>query len=153
MIGVRCRAITQVKQLFAGSVLGWVTAGPRPAHRNVEREVIFQRLLDWGQTLLNGRLYRHRFSAVSLCPHVNAIQYAREWLRSHSHGDTSSGKDGRDGYKEGKAEERGKGWGICIRQVAIQAETRKQKHILFIVTKISLIIVQGVSREVAETNR
>ena len=54
VVGVRCQAITQVKQLFAGSVLGWVTAGPRHAHRNAEREVIFQRLLDWGQTLLNG---------------------------------------------------------------------------------------------------
>ena len=86
VVGFRCQAITQVKQLFAGSVLGWVTAGPRPAHRNAEREVIFQRLLDWGQTVLNGRLYWHRFSAVSLCPRANAIQHRREWLRSHSHG-------------------------------------------------------------------
>ena len=81
VVGVRCQAITQVKQLFAGSVLGWVTAGPRPAHRNAEREVIFQRLVDWRQTLLNGRTYRHRFSAVSLCPRANAIQHWREWLR------------------------------------------------------------------------
>ena len=51
VVGVRCQAITQIKQLFAGSVLGWVTAGPRPAHRNTEREVMFQRLLDWGQTV------------------------------------------------------------------------------------------------------
>ena len=46
--------IKKKKKLFAGSVLGWVTAGPRPAHRNAEREIIFQRLLEWGQTLLNG---------------------------------------------------------------------------------------------------
>ena len=26
------RVVTQVKQLGAGSVLGWVTAGPRPEH-------------------------------------------------------------------------------------------------------------------------
>ena len=32
---------TQVKQVGAGSVLRWVTAGLRPAHRNVEREVEF----------------------------------------------------------------------------------------------------------------
>ena len=44
VVGVRCQAITQVKQLFAGSVLGWVTAGPRPAHPNAEREVITVRL-------------------------------------------------------------------------------------------------------------
>ena len=31
------------------------------------------------------------------------------------------------GDKEGKAEERGKRWGICIRQVAIQVETRIKK--------------------------
>ena len=62
VVGVRCQAITQVKQLFAGSVLGWLTAGPRLAHRNAEREEIFQRLVDWGQTLLNGRLCRPGFS-------------------------------------------------------------------------------------------
>ena len=84
--GVRCQAITQVKQLFAGSVLGWATAGPRPAHRNAEWEVIFQTVLDCEQTLLNGRLYRHRFFAVSLCPRANAIKHRREWLRSYSHG-------------------------------------------------------------------
>ena len=33
VVGVRCQAITQVKQPFTGSVLGWVTAGPRPAHQ------------------------------------------------------------------------------------------------------------------------
>ena len=33
VVGVRCQAITQVKQPFAGSVRGWVTAGPRPAHQ------------------------------------------------------------------------------------------------------------------------
>ena len=31
------------------------------------------------------------------------------------------------GDKERKAEERGKRWGICIRQVAIQVETRIKK--------------------------
>ena len=43
VVGVRCQAITQVKQLLAPSVLGWVTAGPRPAQRNAEREVAFFR--------------------------------------------------------------------------------------------------------------
>ena len=47
MVGVRCQAITQVKQLGAGSVLGWVTTGPRPVNRNAEREVIFLEILDW----------------------------------------------------------------------------------------------------------
>ena len=86
VVGVRCQAITQVMELFAGSVLGWLTADPWPAHRNAEQEVVFQRLVVGGQTLLNGRLYRHRFSAVSLCPRANAIQHGKEWLRSHSHG-------------------------------------------------------------------
>ena len=110
MVGVRCQAITHVKQRFAGLVLGWVTAGPRPAHRNAEREVMFQRLLTWGQTLLNGRLYRHRLSAVSevsLCPRANTIQLRREWLRPHSHGGvTLAVKKKGTGDKEGKAEER-----------------------------------------------
>ena len=48
VVGVRCQAITQVMPLFAGLILGWVTTGPRPAHRNAEREVIFQRLLRLG---------------------------------------------------------------------------------------------------------
>ena len=33
------------------------------------------------------------------------------------------------GDKEGTAEKRGKRWGICIRQVAIQVETRKESFI------------------------
>ena len=58
VIGVRYQAVTQVKQqLGAGSVLGWVTAGPRPVYRNAEWEVIFSETVDWGQTLLNGRLF------------------------------------------------------------------------------------------------
>ena len=44
VVGVRCRAVTQVKHLFGGSVLGWMTAGPQLAHRNAEWEVIFR---DW----------------------------------------------------------------------------------------------------------
>ena len=99
VVGVRSQAITQVKQLRAGPVLGslgWVTVGPRPAHRNAEWHVIFQRLVDWRQTLLNGQLYRHRFSAVFLCPRAKAIRYRREWLWSHSEGGTEKKK----GYKE-----------------------------------------------------
>ena len=48
VVGVQYQAITQIKQLFAGSVLGWVTAGPRPAHRHAEQEVIFSETVDWG---------------------------------------------------------------------------------------------------------
>ena len=41
------------------------------------------------------------------------------------------------GDKEGKAEERGKRWGICIRQVAIQVETRiKVKKNLSIILEL-----------------
>ena len=82
----------------AGSVLGLVTASPRPAYRNVEREIISSETVDWGPTLLNSRLYWHRFSAVFLCPRGNAIQHRRERLRSHSQGGggTSDGKT-RDG--------------------------------------------------------
>ena len=79
VLGVRYQAVIQVKQSGVGSVLGWVTAGPRPAYRNAEREVIFSEPVDWGQTLLNGWLYRHRFSAVFLCLCVNAIQHRRKW--------------------------------------------------------------------------
>ena len=67
----------------------WVTIGLRPARQNAEREVIFLETVDWVQTLLNRRLYQHKFSAVSQCPHENAI-----------HAGTSGGK---------KAKERGKG--------------------------------------------
>ena len=51
VVGVRHQTVTQVKQLGAGSVLGWVTAGPRTAYRNAEREIIFREPIDWGQTL------------------------------------------------------------------------------------------------------
>ena len=86
MVGVRYQAVTQVKQLGAGSVLGWVTASPRPAYRNAEREVISSGTVYWGQTLRNSQLYRHRFSAVVSCPRANAIQHGRKWLLSHSQG-------------------------------------------------------------------
>ena len=41
-------------------------------------------------------------------------------------GGNSGGKEV-TGHKKGKAEKRGKRWGICIRQVAIQVETRIKK--------------------------
>ena len=34
------------------------------------------------------------------------------------------------GDKEGKAKERGKSWGICIKHVAIQVETRIEKILI-----------------------
>ena len=111
MVGVQCQAVTQLKQLSAGSVLGWVTAGPRPACRNAEREVIFSETVDWGQTLLNGRLYRHRFSAVFLCPRANAIQHRREWLRSHSQGRNLWREEGKRKAETGRKEKGEKGGG------------------------------------------
>ena len=54
VVGVRYQAITQVKQFGAESLLGWVTASPRPAYQNAERQVIFSETVDWGQTLLRG---------------------------------------------------------------------------------------------------
>ena len=118
-------------------VSAWMmTTGPRPAHRNAEREVIFQRLFDWGQTLLNGRLYRHRFSAVSPLPsckcntslemyHIS--MYQMEAAVTFSWGVTLVVKKEVTGDKEGKAEETEKRWRICIRPVAIQVETRIRK--------------------------
>ena len=38
---IRIEAIIHDKRLVAGSVLRWMTAGPWPAHRNADREVIF----------------------------------------------------------------------------------------------------------------
>ena len=92
-----------IKQLGARSVLGWVTASPRPAYRNAEREVIFSETVDWGQTLLNGRLYRHRFSAIFLCPGANAIQHRRKWPPSHF--------QGRDLWREESERKEKGGWG------------------------------------------
>ena len=51
VVGVRHRAVTRVKQLGAGSVFGWVTAGPRPAYQNAEREIIFPETVDCGDRL------------------------------------------------------------------------------------------------------
>ena len=76
--GVRYLAITRVEQLGAGLVLGWVTVDLRPAHRSAEREVIILETVDWGQTRLNGQLYRRRLSGFSLCPGANVIQHWRE---------------------------------------------------------------------------
>ena len=88
--------MTQVKQLDAGSVLGWVTAGPRPAHRNAEREVIFQETVDWGRNLLNGRLYWHKFSAVFLFfPCANTIHH-----RKRKNAVTFSGGGGKDLWRD-----------------------------------------------------
>ena len=71
------------------SVFGWGTANPQPAHRNTEREIIFQKR----RTLSNGWLYGHRFSAFSwICLRTNVIQHRKEWLRSDSQGEISSGK-------------------------------------------------------------
>ena len=63
VVGVRCQAITQLKQLFVGSVLGWVTAGARPAHRNAERAVIFPRLLDYTENSIS---LRQRYRTINL---------------------------------------------------------------------------------------
>ena len=77
----------------------------------------FSKNIYWRQTLFSGRLYRHRFSAVSLCPRANAIQHWRERLRPHSKG----GKlwlEEIDRKKKGR--DRWKGWkrrGRCIRQL------------------------------------
>ena len=60
-----CQAITQVKQFGAGSVLGWVSAGPRPAHRNAEREA--------------GSGKREAGSGKR-----EEEEHRREWLRWHS---------------------------------------------------------------------
>ena len=51
VVGVQHQAVTQVKRLGAESVRGWVTAGPRPAYRSAEWQVIFSETVDWGQTL------------------------------------------------------------------------------------------------------
>ena len=59
------------KQLCAGSVLGWVTAGPRLAHRNAE---------------LNSQLYWHRFFAISLCVRTNAEIMIVTFLRQGGRG-------------------------------------------------------------------
>ena len=78
---VRFQGITEVKQLFAESVFMQVSTSPRHAYRNAEREIIFQRQMGDRRY---GRLYRHRFSTIFLCP--RAIQRSNEWLRLHSEG-------------------------------------------------------------------
>ena len=68
---------------------GWVTAS---ATRTSERRVedYYSEIGDYRQTLLSGQLYRHRFSAISLCPRANAIQHTRESLRSHTQREIST---------------------------------------------------------------
>ena len=85
---------------------------------------------------MNGRLYRHRFSAVSLCPRANERMVAVTF----SWAVTLALKKEVTGDKEGMANGRGKTWGICIRQVAIQVETRIKKNNFQIKSKINLKI-------------
>ena len=90
-----------------------MTVGQHPAHRNAERKVFFSETVDWGKTLLNDRLYRHRFPAVSLCPRANAIP-AKERIAAvtFSRGDLWRKGDKKRG--KGENEERGKReWGMC----------------------------------------
>ena len=86
--GIWYEAITEVKQLGSRSVLGWVTVGPQPAYRNTKWEVTFSETVDWRQTLLNGRLYRHIFK-----------------------GETSGGKKVKERGNEKKGEMGKRGWG------------------------------------------
>ena len=133
MVGFRHQAVTQIKQLGAGSVPGWVTASLRPAYRNAKREVIVSGTVDWGQTLWNCRLFRHRFSAVFLCPHANAIHHRKEWLRSRSQGgtcDRKKVKERRNGKKRGKGK---RGWRYVKGNSRTDGTTNKknEKKIVF----------------------
>ena len=110
---VRCPAPGRTSQAIWRWVSTWM--GDRRSAACISkrwaREVIFSETVDWGQTLWNGWLYRHRFSAVFLCFRANAIQHRREWRRSHSQGGTSGGKTVKErgnGKKGGKGK---RGWG------------------------------------------